>query len=136
MKKFRIKINGQVYEVEVEEIGSSPGLPAAPAIASPPRVPVVTPPPATPAPAPAPAAAPKAAAAGKGSGAVCAPMPGTILDVRVKAGDNVKAGDVLVILEAMKMENELAAEKAGVVKEVMVAKGQAVNGGDTLVVIG
>jgi glutaconyl-CoA decarboxylase len=63
-------------------------------------------------------------------------MPGTVLDVMVKVGDAVKMGDVLLILEAMKMENELQADRAGTVKEVKVAKGQAVNGGDTLIVIG
>jgi len=63
-------------------------------------------------------------------------MPGTVLDVKVNVGDAVKAGDVLLILEAMKMENELTADKAGTVKEIKVTKGQAVNGGDTLIVIG
>lgn len=139
MRKFKIKINGQIYEVEVEEIGGA----SAPNAVSPPPPPVAAPPPVvapTPAPAaappPAPAAAPKAASTGGKAGTVCAPMPGTILDVRVKAGDSVKPGDVLLILEAMKMENELAADKAGVVKEVKVSKGQAVSGGDVLVVIG
>jgi len=67
---------------------------------------------------------------------LCAPMPGIIFEVKVKVGDVVNIGDVLLILEAMKMENELAADKAGTVKEVKVTKGQAVNGGDPLIVIG
>jgi glutaconyl-CoA decarboxylase len=63
-------------------------------------------------------------------------MPGTVLEVKVNVGDAVKVGQVLLILEAMKMENELAADKDGTVKEIKVDKGQAVNGGDTLIVIG
>ncbi|MCL6560034.1 MAG: biotin/lipoyl-binding protein, partial [Firmicutes bacterium] len=118
MKKFNIKVNGEIYQVEVEEIGGNPGFCAAPAPAvAPPPAPVAAPPVA---PAPVPAAAPAVAApkpaapaAAGGGGAVCAPMPGTILDVRVKVGDAVKPGDVLLILEAMKMENELSADKAG-----------------------
>lgn len=142
MKKFKIKVNGEVYDVEVEELGGSSGCYAAPApvtAVAPRPAPVAAVPAAT---AHAPVAiAPKSVAAkptagGGGGGAVCAPMPGTILDVRVKAGDAVKAGDVLLILEAMKMENELTADKAGTVKEVMVSKGKAVSGGETLIIIG
>ncbi len=131
MRKFNIKVNGEIYVVEVEEIGGNPGFCAAPAAAPP--VPI-----AAPAPIVTPTAAapkPAAPATGGGGGTVCAPMPGTILDVRVKVGDAVKPGDVLLLLEAMKMENELAADKAGTVKEVKVTKGQAVNSGDALVVI-
>jgi glutaconyl-CoA decarboxylase len=108
MKKFKIKVNEEIFEVEVEEIGGSP---AAAAPAAPPAAPAAAPPPA-PAPAAAPAAAPKAAAApaaapkpaagGGGGGALCAPMPGTILEVKVKVGDAVNIGDVLLILEAMR----------------------------------
>lgn len=139
MKKFKIKVNGEVYEVEVEELGGNPGCCGAPAPAP---APAVAPPPAPVAAAPsAPAAAPaapkpSAPAAGGGGGTLCSPMPGTILDVKVKVGDVVKAGDVLLILEAMKMENELTADKAGTIKEVKVSKGQAVSGGDALIVIG
>ena len=63
-------------------------------------------------------------------------MPGTILDVKVKAGDVVKAGDCVCVLEAMKMENEIPAPKDGTIAQVVVSKGGSVNAGDTLVVIG
>ena len=95
MKYYNITVNGVAYSVSVEETaaGAAPVAAAAPAA------------PAAPKAAPAPAAAPKAAAGAAGAVAVKAPMPGNILDVKVKAGASVKAGDVLVILEAMKMEN-------------------------------
>ena len=83
--------------------------------------------------APAPAAAPKAAAGAAGAVAVKAPMPGNILDVKVAAGASVKAGDVLVILEAMKMENEIVAPQDGTVASINVNKGDTVNSGDVLV---
>ena len=87
--------------------------------------------------APAPAAAPKAAPAASGSGeTVSSPMPGTILDVKVAAGQAVKSGDILFILEAMKMENEIFAPCDGTVSSVAVSKGAAVNPGDVLCVIG
>ncbi len=124
MRTYKITVNGQVYNVDVEEIGAS--APAAAPVA------------AAPAPAPAPKAAPAPVAAPVAAGAgesVKAPMPGTILDVKVAAGQTVKAGDTVVVLEAMKMENEIPAPKAGTIAQVVVSKGASVNAGDVLVVI-
>ena len=98
MKYYNITVNGVAYSVSVEETAAG-----AASVAAAPAAPVA------PKAAPAPAAAPKAAAGAAGAVAVKAPMPGNILDVKVKAGASVKAGDVLVILEAMKMENEIVA---------------------------
>ena len=120
MKYYNITVNGVAYSVSVEETAAG----AAPVAAAP----VATP--AAPAAPKAPAAAPAAPA---GAVAVKAPMPGNILDVKVKAGDSVKAGDVLAILEAMKMENEIVAPQDGTVASVNVNKGDTVNSGDTLV---
>mgnify|MGYP004468450945 CR=1 FL=1 len=119
MKYYNITVNGVAYSVSVEETaaGAAP-VAAAPAV------------PAAPKAAPAPAAAPKAAA---GAVSVKAPMPGNILDVKASAGASVKAGDVLVILEAMKMENEILAPQDGTVASVNVNKGDTVNSGDVLV---
>ena len=115
MKKYRVNVNGTVYEVELEEItGAAPAASVA-----------------------APAAAPAPAAAAPVAGdAVTAPMPGNILKVNVTAGQAVKEGDVLVVLEAMKMENEILAPKACTVKQVLVSKGATVDTGATLVVLG
>ena len=128
IKKFNVKVNGNSYEVEVE--GIKDGVqPVAPAVQRPA---------AAPAPAAPVAAAPKAApaVAVAGAGTVSAPMPGTVLDIMVKEGDVVKSGQVCVILEAMKMENELPAPCDGTVKSVNVTKGASVNTADVLVVIG
>ena len=126
MRKFRINVNGTSYEVEVEEIGGSAAVSAPMAPAAPVAAPA----------APAAAAAPAASAAPVADGTqVSAPMPGNILDVKVSAGDSVAEGDILLILEAMKMENEILAPVAGKVVGVQVAKGAAVNSGDVLVVI-
>ena len=127
--KYELKLNGRTYEVEVElaepmklpEFQSYMPAPAAPA------APVVEA-----APGAAPAAAPAVTAAGE---KVDSPMPGTSLKVSVTAGQTVKEGDLLVTLEAMKMENEIFAPKGGTVTQVLVQKGASVNTGDVLVVI-
>ena len=106
MKKYKVNVNGTAYEVEIEEM--------------------------TGAPAAAPVAAAPAAPAGAGE-RVAAPMPGNILSVNVAAGDTVKKGQVLMILEAMKMENEIVAPQDGTVASVNVNKGDTVNSGDVLV---
>ena len=131
MKKFNITVNGNTYQVEVEEIkdGTAASAPR-------PAVPAAAPVPASaPAPkaAPAPAASAPAADAPAGAQTITAPMPGTVLDVKVKEGESVKQGQVLVILEAMKMENEIFAPSDGTVASVNVSAGTSVNAGDVLV---
>ena len=115
MKKYRVNVNGTVYEVELEDItGAAPAsAPAAPA---------------------APAAAPVSAPAGCEK--IASPMPGIILSVNVAAGDTVQKGQVLMILEAMKMENEIMCPCDGKVVSVSVTKGAAVESGTLLCVIG
>ncbi len=119
MSKYRITLNGKSYEMDVELMdGSTPVAPVAKA---------------APAPVVAPAAAPKVSApVAATAGSTVAPMPGTILKVSVNVGDTVKAGDSIVVLEAMKMENDITAPKDGVVKTIAVAKGQTVAKGDVL----
>lgn len=114
LRKFRIKINEKEYLVEMEELGVQPG--------------------AGPIAAPAPVAAPAAPVSGEGL-TMEAPMPGTILDVKVKVGDVVSENQVLVILEAMKMENEIVAPKSGTVTGVYVTKGAAIDVSTPMVTI-
>lgn len=134
MRKFTITVNGKSYDVEVEELGQGTG--GAPITAAP--APAATPAP-QPAAAPAPAEeAPKAASGGpipQGADIVEAPMPGTILDIQVQSGDTVQEGQTLMILEAMKMENEIVCPRDGKVASIQVAKGAAVNAGDVLIAI-
>ena len=110
MKKFNVNVNGTVYSVEVEEVGGT--VAAAP-----------------------PAPKKEAAAAPAGSITDEAPMPGKVLSVNVKAGDKVEAGDVLLILEAMKMQNEIMAPEDGTVSDVRVSAGDTVATGDVMVVL-
>ncbi|MCI9241602.1 biotin/lipoyl-containing protein [Oscillibacter sp.] len=112
MKKYRVTVNGTAYEIELEELTGAAPAPAA----------------AAPAPAPA-------AAAPAGGEQVTSPMPGTILDVKVSQGASVKKGDVLMILEAMKMENEIMCPCDGKVASINAAKGAAVESGTLLCVI-
>ena len=115
MKKYRVTVNGTAYEIELEELtGAAP----APAAAT-----------AAPAPAPAPAAAPA------GGEQVTSPMPGTILSINVVAGDTVKRGQVLMVLEAMKMENEIMCPCDGKIASVNTSKGASVESGTLLCVI-
>ena len=132
--KYKVTLNGRTYEVEVEA-GKAMLLDEYAAVvpAAAPAVPAAAP--AAPAAAPAPAPAPAAAPAPVAGEAVNAPMPGNILKVNVTAGQSVNEGDVLVILEAMKMENEIMAPKAGTVAQVLVSKGSTVDTGATLVVL-
>ena len=106
IKKFNVTVNGTTYEVEVEEVKAA-----------------------------APAAAPKVAA-GAGEHSIDAPMPGKIVKLVANEGQAVKAGDVLLILEAMKMQNEITADSDGTVKKFNVAAGQSVKAHESLVILG
>ena len=131
--KYKVTLNGRTYEVEVEA-GKAMLLDEYEAIVpSAPAAPVAAP--VAAAPVAAPAAAPAAAAAPVAGEAVTAPMPGNILKVNVTAGQAVKDGDLLVVLEAMKMENEIFAPKAGTVAQVLVQKGSTVDTGATMIVL-
>ena len=118
MKTYNVTVNGVTYSVVVEEVGAGTAAPAAAPVA-----------------APAPAAAPKAASGAQGAVAVKAPMPGNIMKVNVKPGAAVKKGDVLIVLEAMKMENDVCAPADGTVASVEVAQGATVETDAVLVTL-
>lgn len=120
MKKYKVTVNGTAYEIELEEIDAAAAKQAQPAASA-----------AVPAPQ-----KPAASAADSQGETVSAPMPGNILDVKVSVGSSVKKGDVLLILEAMKMENEIMAPVDGTVKALNVSKGSTVETGTVLCVIG
>ncbi len=114
MKIYKVKVNGKLYEVELESVSENEGKVEAPK-----------------------AEAPKAAPVSDGQGTTLkAPLQGTILRINVAVGDTVKKGQAVVILEAMKLENEVVAPCDGVVKEIKVSKGQSVNNQDALLIIG
>lgn len=124
MRKFNITVNGNTYEVDVEEVG---GVQTAAPVATPVA-------PAAPAPKAAPAPAPAANGAA-GATKVTAPMPGTIVSIKVNVGDKVESGTLVAVLEAMKMENEIFAGSDGVIASVNANAGDAVNTGDVLVTL-
>jgi glutaconyl-CoA decarboxylase len=126
MKRYKITVNGTNYDVQVEELGGS-GSVQAPA----PAAPVAAAAAVAPA-APAVQAAPSAG----GASVVKAPMPGTLMAYRVAVGQAVRKGEVILILEAMKMENEIVAPSDGVVKALRAAEGASVNTGDVLIELG
>lgn len=129
MKKYNITVNGTTYEVIVEEAGEVVSAP----IVSAPTAPIVPPTTTVPKAAPTPATSPAPVSSGaQGANKVTAPMPGTILNVLVTVGQSVKKGDVICVLEAMKMENDIPAPCDGVVASVAVQKGANVNANDIL----
>ncbi|ADZ83977.1 biotin/lipoyl-containing protein [Cellulosilyticum sp. WCF-2] len=126
MRKFQVTVNGNTYEVEVEELGGSFTPVATP----------VTPVAATPVAAVTPKmVAPKATVVPANATKIVAPMPGKIVDVKVSIGQSVKEGDLVAILEAMKMENEIFAPSAGTVASVNVSAGTAVETNDVIVTL-
>ena len=129
-KKFNVTVNGTTYEVEVEEVKAAGAAVSAPRPAAAPA-----PKPAA-APAPTTAPAPAKVAAGAGEHSIDSPMPGKVIKLVASEGQSVKAGEVLLILEAMKMQNEIPADTDGVVKKFNVAAGQSVKAHESLVILG
>lgn len=143
--KYIANVNGKRYEIELERVEdyrpmtreeiAAPVAASAPIVAAP-AAPVAPTPVAAPAPvAPAPVAAPVAAPVSAGASTVVAPLPGTILDVKVAPGQAVKTGEIVIIMEAMKMETEVVAAADGVVDSILVKKGDAVDTDATLITL-
>ena len=135
MKKFKVTVNGKAYDVEVEEMGGAPAAAPAPQAAA---APAQAAPAAPAAPAPAPAATPAPAVGGpipEGAITVKAPMPGKISALKAEAGKAVKRGDIILVLEAMKMQNDITATADGTLHEIRVNPGDNVKTGDVLAVI-
>ncbi len=136
MKTYQVTVNGQVFEVTVEEMAAGAGtIPAAPKV-QPMAAPKPAPQPApqaAPAPAPKPAAAPAGAVAGGKT--IQAPLPGKIMKINFTTGTSVKRGDVLVVLEAMKMENDIMSPMDGTIASININPGDTVNTGDVLIVL-
>ena len=146
MKEYKYKINGNEYNVAVEELeGNKANVtvngktyeveldkPAKPAVTKPVARPAAA---AAPAAAPSAAPAPKAAPAAGGAG-IKAPLPGVILDIKVKVGDAVAKGQTVAILEAMKMENNINADREGTVVSINVEKGQSIAEGTDIITLG
>jgi len=141
VRKFNITVNGEVYEVEVEELDVEGQPVSTPSRKTQPKRQTTQKPVSTTkqetAPAPKKESAPavKPASVGEGEVSVESPMPGVVLDVKVSEGDAVEENQVLLVLEAMKMENEVMAPRDGVIANVAVKKGSNVNAGDIMVVI-
>lgn len=130
MRKFRVLVNGNAYEVDIEEIDSQNTSSSPPAIAE--KLPTTRNVPA----AQKPAATSPSSVAELTDGFVTAQMPGTIIDIHINQGDHVVRGDKLLTLEAMKMANEVVAPHDGVISEIKVIQGASVNAGDALVILG
>ncbi len=127
MKTYNITVNGKTYEVEVEEVNGNGQVRSAPKAQMAPK------PSSAPKAAPAPKSKPKQAAPAASAGDIVSPMPGTVLELKVEEGQEVKAGEVVLILEAMKMENEITADADGKISKIYAPKGTSVNTGDALV---
>ncbi len=130
MKKYNVTVNGTMYEVVVEEADAA-------SVSAPVAAPAAPVAPAPKAAAPKAAPAPKAAAVAGSEGAekVTSPMPGNVLEVKVSVGQSVKKGDTVIVLEAMKMENDIPAPRDGVIASVNVQKGATIASGDTIVTL-
>ncbi|MDL2312113.1 biotin/lipoyl-binding protein [Bacteroidales bacterium OttesenSCG-928-B11] len=125
--KTKVEVNGTSYEVTLDMPDMMASRPSKPVVK------IATPP--TPKAAPTPAAVPQAAAAKSSGSAIKSPLPGVVLDIFVRVGDTVKAGQHIVLLEAMKMENNIDADREGVIKEIRVQRNDSVMEGDVLLVI-